>query len=402
MNKRFFLFLLILAAAGGGWYYWKQQNAETGAPEMPMAMMMAMQKPAVSIKEISIQKITQSISLPGRISAFGQAQIRPQVNGIITERLFEEGALVEKGQQLYQIDDKRYKAALASAEADLKSAQANVKSVQAKRNRYRSLVKIDAVSRQEYDDIRAELDQANASIAVTQAAIDVAQVNLDYTKVYAPISGRIGRSLITEGALATANQSQALAVITQLDQVYVDMQQSGSDVMRLRNIIADGAEIAVSLTIGEEGSIDAISYPEKGVLKFSEVTIDGTTGSVTLRAVMPNPKAMLLPGLFVRASLNLGEKEAMLVPQRSTTRTPDGKLSVYVLEQGNIVQPRILKTNGTYKDNWIVTEGLRTGQLIVSEGYQKVKPGSEVTPSMPGQEQTRQKQSGHKQMKTQE
>ena len=389
--KKSFVFLLILGfAIGCGWVVWhKVQSAEMKAQSEQEAMaQMAMMKPAVQVAEIKIRKIPSTLTLPGRISAFAQAQVRPQVNGIITGRLFKEGTIVEKGQQLYQIDDASYKAALASAKADLQSARANVKSVKAKANRYESLVKIEAVSKQDYDDIKAQIDQARAAIAIAQAAVDVAQVNLGYTRVYAPISGRIGRSLVTEGTLVTANQAQVLAVITQLDPVYVDMQQSGLDAMILRNHMADGTQIPVSLKIEESGESASMSYPETGSLEFSEVTMDETTGSVTLRAIMPNAKGLLLPGLFVRAQLDLGEKDALLVPQRATTRTAAGELVVWVLDTGNTAQQVIIKTDGSYEEDWVVTDGLSAGQIVVTEGYQKLSPGAEVIPSFPAQKAT--------------
>jgi len=386
--KRLFVFLLVLGLIGGcGWVVWYKistTKAKAEAQQQAMAQM-AMMKPAVQVEEIQERKIPSVLVLPGRVSPLAQAQIRPQVNGIVTSRLFEEGTIVEKGQQLYQIDDKSYKASLASAQANLKSAEANLKSVRAKASRYKSLVKIDAVSRQDYDDIRAQLDQAEASIAVAQASVDVAQVNLDYTKVYAPIAGQIGRSLVTEGSLVTANQAQSLAVITQMDPVYVDLQQSGSEALSLRNLMADGSQIPVTLSIEESGNTAALTYPEKGFLKFSEVTVDETTGSVTLRAIMPNEKGLLLPGLFVRASLDLGEKKALLVPQRAATRTADGSLAIWILKQGNVVEQSYIKTNGSYENYWIVTSGISNGQVVVTEGYQKLKPSAEVIPSFPAQ-----------------
>lgn len=387
MKYPFVFTLIVILITGGIWYGWGQVTASEMDKKSEQDSManMSMMKPSVSVQKISLQNIPSTQVLPGRISALAQAQIRPQVNGIITERLFEEGTLVEKGQQLYQIDDKSYKAAVASAKADLKSAQANLKSIKAKASRYKSLVKIEAVSRQDYDDIKAQLDQAKAAIAVAQAAIDVTQVNLDYTKVYAPISGRIGRSLVTEGALVTANQAQSLAIITQLNPIYVDMQQSGRDALILRSLMSDGVKVPVSLQIEESGGNAPLIYPEIGLLKFSEVTMNATTSSVTLRAIMPNPKDLLLPGLFVRASLSLGEKEVLLVPQRATTRTAAGELAVWVLDNGNIARKTIIKTSGSYNNDWIVSNGLSDGEIVIIEGYQKIQPGAEVNPSYPAQ-----------------
>jgi len=342
--------------------------------------------PAVAVLQVAEQTVSLSRSLPGRISALRQSQVRPQVNGIITKRLFEEGAQVKKGQQLYQIDDVRYKAAVASAQADLRSAQATIASIKAKSERYAELVKIDAVSRQEYDDTVAQLDQAVAAVAVAKAAVAVAQVDLDFTKVYAPISGRIGRSLVTEGALVTANQEQSLAVITQLDPVYVDMQQSSAEAMALRQVLSQEQgrdNIPVTVMLGENAEL---AYPHEGSLKFSEVTIDETTGSITLRATVPNPDSILMPGLFVRASIAIGSKTAVLLPQRAATRNPDGSLSVWVVDTDNKAQSRVVEVGEAYQGNWTVTSGLQAGERVIVEGYQKVGPGAVVVPSPWGQE----------------
>lgn len=382
MNKYLLLAigcLLVMGAAG--FYFVKGSGNKNIANIAPAAGAPA---PAVSVLTVQSESIVLSKSLPGRISAFRQSQVRPQVNGIIMERLFEEGAIVEKGQQLYQIDDARFSAALASAEADLKSAQSNIASINAKTRRYKELVKIDAVSRQEYDDVKAQLDQANAAVSVAKAAVDVAQVNLDYTKVYAPITGRIGRSLVTEGALVTANQVQPLSVITQMDPVYVDMQQAGTEAMALQQARLEGQDdIPVSIMLGENNQI---TYPHTGRLKFSEVTIDETTGSIALRATMPNADGVLMPGLFVRASLDMGQNQGLLVPQRATTRNSDGHLNVWVVDQNNKAAPRTIQVDGAYHDSWIVSDGLKAGETIIVEGYQKIAPDTIVTPSPWGQD----------------
>ncbi|MBL1146525.1 MAG: efflux RND transporter periplasmic adaptor subunit [Pseudomonadota bacterium] len=364
--------VLSLLLAGGAWLYKSKHPADDSATS-PMLM----PPPGVSVMHVATKNMPFTHELPGRISPYRQSQVRPQVDGIITERLFEEGADVAKGQQLYQIDDARYKAALNSAVADLQSAKANVKTIEARTARYKELVKINAVSQQEYDDVKAQLDQANAAIAVAQAAVDVAQVNLDYTKVYAPIAGRISRSFVTEGALVTANQVQNLATITQLDPVYIDMQQSGSEAIHLRSRMMGKDGIPVTLTLDEA---TGKTYPLTGTLKFSEVTVDETTGAIALRAMIPNPDGVLLSGLFVRASLDLGEDDVLLVPQRAATRAPDGSLSVWVIDDNNQAQPRSIKVEQAYRDSWIVTGGLSANEAIVVEGYQKIGPGTVVVP----------------------
>lgn len=340
----------------------------------------ATKRPPQSVAVITMapSSIDNTLTLPGRVSAFKQSQVRPQVSGVITQRLFEEGANVEQGQQLYQIDDTRYKAALESAQADLKSAQSNLKALEAKAARYEELVKVEAVSQQDNDDVQAQLAQAKANVAVAAAAVDVAQVNLDYTKVYAPITGRISRSYVTEGALMTANQTQPMAVITQLDPIYVDMQQSADEIQEIRGQMNSEGEVPVTLLLGNDQSK---TYATKGILKFSEVMIDETTGSVTLRAQVPNPAGILLPGLFVRAELNLGKKDALLIPQRAATRTPDGGLIAWVVDADNTAQSRPIRVGAAYQDSWIVTDGLSAGDRVIVEGYQKVHGGAPVEPA---------------------
>lgn len=378
MAKRLLILGVFLAILAGAGFYFTGMHDPAEAAEDQTAQS-APQAASVAVLEIQPQKIVYTESLPGRITPYRQAQIRPQVDGIVTQRLFEEGADVKKGDQLYQIDDARYKALLNSALADLKSAQANIKSTEARAERYKDLVKIKAVSQQEYDDAVAALDQSRAGIAVAEAAVAIAQVNLDYTKVYAPIDGRIGKSLVTEGALVTANQTQNLAVITQLDPVFVDMQQSGSEAMQLRARMMGQDVIPVQILMSDDAKAEA--YPHLATLKFSEVTIDETTGSIALRAQAKNPDALLLPGLFVRAILQLGEEEALLVPQRAATRTPDGGLSVWVVGEGNKAQMRQIKTSGAYNSHWIVTEGIEAGDNVIVEGYQKIGPDAPLNPT---------------------
>jgi len=375
MKKILSLVILGLLIAGAGFYFWQHKGeSQSGASGVSGAP-----SPPVAILEVKLQTIQISYELPGRISPYRQSQVRPQVDGIITERLFEEGANVEKGQQLYQIDDVRYKAALNSAKADLASARAKIKSVKAQEQRYRDLVKINAVSQQEYDDVKAAFDQAMAAVDVAQAAVDVAQVSLDYTKVYAPIAGRISRSFVTEGTLVTANQAQFMATITQLDPMYVDMQQSGSEAMQLRSRMLGKESVPVHL-VADNGA--GGSYPHDGALKFSEVTVDETTGSIALRALIPNPDSVLLPGLFVRAKIDLGQSKALLVPQRAVMRTPDGELTAWVVDQNNQVRPRPIQVEHAYKDQWIVKSGLQAGDRVIVEGHMKIAPGVPVSPTL--------------------
>ncbi len=335
----------------------------------------------VSVRTIGKSTIVATESLPGRVTPFRQSEVRPQVEGIITQQMFEEGGNVEKGQQLYQIDDSRYKALFNSATADLRSAEAEVRSVQAKAARSEALIKINAVSQQEHEDTVATYAKSKAGVAVAQAAIDLAKVNLDYTKVYAPISGRIGRSYVTEGALVSSNQQQALATITQLNPVYVDIQQSGSgiEIEQLRARLSDSQD-SIPVTLLVTGKTGTENYPHEGRLKFSEVTVDATASSVTLRALFDNPEGKLLPGMFVRTVLNLGTSEAVLVPQRATTRTADGQLKVWIIDAGNKATQKAIKSDQAYEDQWVVSQGLQPGERVIMEGYQKVREGMVVAP----------------------
>jgi len=375
MKKIIVICLIVCVLVFGAYFFaFSSPSDEASANAQPQN-----QAVMVSTTIIKAQPIDTTIKLPGRITAHRQSQVRPQVNGIVTKRFFEEGAQVEQGAQLYQIDDAQYKALLNSAMADLNSAQANIKSIEAKAERYVELVKVNAVSQQDYEDLVAQLDQGKASVAIAQAAVDLASVNLDYTKVYAPISGKIGRSLVTEGALVTSNQPEALAVITQLDPVYVDMQQSGDGMVKIQMHLSQHQSIPVNLTIGDA---EKIAYAHQGELKFSEVNVEQTTGSVTLRALIPNPDMVLLPGMFVRATLHLGENNAVLVPQRATIRQSDGTLAVWVVDENNQADKRVLIASATHDDNWIVDSGVNENDKIVVVGYQKLSQGMTVNPTI--------------------
>jgi membrane fusion protein (multidrug efflux system) len=331
----------------------------------------------VTVMKLQSELVSLYEELPGRIVPYKVAEIRPQVSGIITDRLFEEGSEVKEGQQLYQIDAAPYQAAYNSAKADLAKAEANIKSVQAKNSRYKKLVKIDAVSKQEYDDITASLAQAKADIAIAKAAVATAKINLDYTKVYAPISGRISKSNVTKGALVTASQSQPLATITQLDPIYLDLTQSSADFMRMRHTIEGQKKTPVTLYLEGEST----AYEHKGILQFSGVIVDQTTGSVQLRALFPNPDGLLLPGLFVHAHIELGAVDAMLVPQKAVIRGADGNASVWMVDKENKVTPKPISIEKAMGDKWLVKEGLQTEDIIVLEGFQKIASGTLINPT---------------------
>ena len=335
----------------------------------------------VTVVTLAPQRLPLFTDLPGRTAAFRVAEVRPQVGGIVLKRLFQEGSEVKAGQQLYQIDPATYQAAVQSANADLVKARANLKSIEAKAARYADLVQINAVSRQDYDDVVANMDQGKAQILVAQAAVSTARISLDYTKVYAPISGRIGKSSVTEGALVTANQSAALATVTQLDPIYVDVSQSSSDLMRLRQAVSAGLvqqqvdQAPVTLTL--DGASQA--YGQTGQLQFSDVTVDQSTGAVQVRAVFPNPGHELYPGLFVRARVSQGVRDnVILVPQAALLRNPDGSAAVWVVGADNKVAPRPVSAGQAVDDKWVINSGLAAGDKVVVAGLQKIRPGAEV------------------------
>lgn len=340
-----------------------------------------LEKPVLKeVSTISLQptSIADRYELPGRITAYKQSVVRPQVDGIIVERLFEQGSVVSKGQQLYQIDATRYNAVLNSANANLVSIQSQLASIEARAKRYRDLSSSNAISRQDFDDAEAEYKSALASIAVAKAEQQLAQIDVDYTRVYAPISGRISRSRVTEGALVTANQAQELATITQLDPIYVDMQYAGNDprLSSLSSLMAQGERFPVTVYAAKntKGEVNAM----QGALKLAEVTMDETTASTTLRAEIPNPDGWLRPGMYVRAEINLGEKMAFVVPQRATTRTPRGTLSIMLVDGEGNVEQRIISEVSQLENQWVVLDGLNKDDSLIVEGYQKVAPGEKV------------------------
>ncbi|GGB06767.1 efflux RND transporter periplasmic adaptor subunit [Agarivorans gilvus] len=333
----------------------------------------------VGVMEVKAQAQAIQVELPGRSKAFLEAEVRPQVSGIITERSFVEGAEVEQGQSLYKIDSSTYKAALASAEAELARANASLVSAKATADRYQALLKTNAISEQEFDEADAAYKVALANVTVAKAAINTAKINLEYTQVQAPISGRIGKSSVTAGALVTANQSQTLATIQQLDPINVDIAQSSAQLLRLKAKLkqgdlqaADNADVNLIL---EDGTV----YPHSGSLRFSEVSVDENTGSVTLRAEFPNPDGILLPGMYVRAVLNAGtDPKAILVPQKAITRNTKGEAVAMVVGQDNKVESKVVTTAEVIDHQWRITSGLAVGDQLIVEGLQKIRPGAAV------------------------
>lgn len=327
------------------------------------------------------QPVGLTTELSGRTSAFLVSEVRPQVGGVIKARLFEEGAYVRAGQSLYQIDPATYQATYNSAAAALAQAQAQATAAKLRADRYKLLVETGAVSKQDNDDAQAAAAQTAAAVAVQKAALDTARINLNYTKVAAPISGRIGKSAVTPGALVTASQAAPLATVQDLSKVYVDLTQTSAELLKLQKQFASGelgrpgsAQVTLKL---EDGS----TYPIPGRLEFSDVTVDPGTGSVTLRAIFPNPNGTLLPGMYVRAVLSQGvASSGILVPQGAIQRDPKGAAMVQVVNAKGAAEPRPIALGRTVGDKWLVTSGLRAGDKVITEGLQKVRPGAPIKP----------------------
>jgi membrane fusion protein (multidrug efflux system) len=337
--------------------------------------------PEVAFVTVQAESIMESTELPGRTSAFRVAEIRPQVNGLIQKRLFKEGSKVKAGQSLYQIDPAPFQAALDNAQAALGRAEANLPSLRSKAERYQSLLADKAVSQQDYDDAAAALAQTEADIKYYRASVKTARINLGYTKVIAPISGRVGRSSVTDGAIVTAYQAKALATIQQMDPIYVDVPQSTTELLRLKRSLSQGRLSRDGKNQNQVKLIleDGTPYPQEGTLQFRDVTVDPTTGSVILRMVFPNPDGILLPEMFVRVIVNEGvNNKALLVPQQAVSRTQKGDPYVMVVDAGNKVVLRMLTIERAIKDKWLVDGGLASGDRVIVEGLQKVRPGMVV------------------------
>jgi membrane fusion protein (multidrug efflux system) len=361
-NVAILLCLLVCACGKGG-----ADPRQKGTPEVGFRV----------VHPVTVPIVTE---LPGRINALRTAEVRPQISGVILKRLYSEGAVVRQGQPLYQIDASLYRAAAAQASANLASAQAQASAAQARANRYRPLAAEQAVAQQDYTDAAAQARAASAAVAQNRAALNTAQINLRFTSVPAPITGRIGRSLFTEGALVTTNQQDPLAVISVLDPIYVDIQQSSGDLLKLRRQLAGGGAAPLSAEVRLKLD-DGSAYEFPGTVEFSEVTVEPTTGTITLRARFPNPQGLLLPGMFVRASFAQAQvSNAFLVPQVALTRDPRGNAEVFVVGPGNKAVLRQVTAERTQGDSWIVTAGLRNGERVITQGLGKVKAGQPVKP----------------------
>jgi len=338
------------------------------------------QTPKVSYITIKPQSVKLTTELPGRTSAYLVSEIKPQVNGIIEKRFFEEGADIKGGDILYKIDDAPFKASLNAARASLDKAKAGLPPIQSREARYKKLLKGKAISQQEYDDVKSQLDQILAEIRFLEAQVDTAEINIGYTDVKAPISGRIGKSNVTVGALVTAYQQVPLTTIHKFNPIYVDAAQSTSEMLELRENIQsktikknqDENRVKIILENGKP-------YPIKGTFKFRAVTVDPSTGSSTLRIIVPNPSQMLLPGMYVRAVIQEGIAEnAILVPQQGVARSPKGEPIAYVINENNKIDQRLLTINRAIKNEWLVTEGLSQGDKLVVEGLLNIRSGISV------------------------
>jgi len=318
--------------------------------------------------------------LPARVSAFQVSEVRPQVTGVVQRRLFREGSVVRQGQTLYQIDPSVYAAQQAQASANLQSARASAVAARTRASRYAPLAKMEAISKQDYTDAVAQARQADAAVAQNNAALRAAQVNMRFTRVPAPITGRIGLSNVTEGALVTANQVDALATITRLDPVYVDIQQSAADLLKLRQALTQSGTVSTSAQVRLKLP-DGSDYGYSGTVEFSQVIVDQGTGSVTIRARFPNPQSILLPGMYVTAQFAQAvQTSAILVPQQAITRDPQGRATLFVVGPGNRAVQRSVQADRTIGTNWVVTGGLAPGEKVITQGIANLKDGAPIKP----------------------
>jgi membrane fusion protein (multidrug efflux system) len=335
----------------------------------------------VDVITVTPESISLSTDLPGRTAAYRVAQVRPQVSGVLLKRTFEEGTFVEKGQQLYQIDPAVYEAELASAKAEVESAKAVLRRSELRYKRFQELLEENAVSQDEFDSAEATFYQNKAAVSVAEAQLKNARINLEYTKVNAPINGVIGRSNFTEGALLTASQTEPLVTINQLDPIYVDINQSSKQFMELQADIKSGR-----IQANEKGNapvrlkLNGLDYDQKGELLFSEVSVDEDTGAILLRAEFPNPDKTLYPGMFVRAEVSEGTiNSAIKVPQTAVTRDPRGRPYVMLVNDDKKVEQRMITTERAVGSSWLVSEGLKEGDTVITSGLQKIRPGASVT-----------------------
>jgi membrane fusion protein, multidrug efflux system len=366
-----FAAVLLLSACGSGADRDAQSRGGRGGPKGP-----------VTVGYVVIQQGSAPLEqqLPGRVAAYQISDVRPQVNGVILRRLFREGSVVHQGQTLYQIDPSIYNAQAAQAAANLQSARAQAEAARTLAARYRPLVQQQAISKQDYTNAVAQARQANAAVAQNSAALRTAQINQRYTRVPAPITGRVGLSNVTEGALVTANQTGALTTITRLDPVYVDVQESAADLLALRRALSQGGVVPTSAQVRLKLP-DGSDYGITGSVEFSQVVVDQSTGTVTLRAAFPNPQSILLPGMFVTAQFAQAiDTSAFLVPQPAISRDPQGNASLFVVGPGNRAVQRTVVTARTMGPYWVVTQGLAAGEKVITQGTANLRDGAQIKP----------------------
>lgn len=384
MKKTFFS-IFVVVMCGLSYFLWHKASLANDGSEKPAAAAPA-PAPEVLVTTLVTQRVALTSELPGRTAVYQVAEIRPQVGGIIQKRSFTEGAEVKTGQLLYQIDPATYEVAVARASAALAKYKAELEPARLKAARYEDLIHAKAVSQQDYDEVQAALALAKANVASAQAEVEATRIDLQRTRVVAPISGRIGRSAVTPGALVTANQAQAMATVQQLDPIYVDLTQSNMELLRLKRALEDGtmqsagdASTTVRLIL-EDGS----AYVHNGTLQLAEASVDQSTGSVTLRAVFPNPKRELLPGMYVRAFIEEGVlPDAICVPQQAVLRDAAGNAQVMIVDEADTVTVRPVVLDRAVGGDWVVREGVGVGDRVLIEGLQKVRPGAQVRIAQP-------------------
>ncbi|MDR5837133.1 efflux RND transporter periplasmic adaptor subunit [Caballeronia sp. LZ034LL] len=335
--------------------------------------------PRVSVTTLAVRRIDIVDDLSGRLSSVEVADVRPQVDGIVQRRLFTEGAAVKAGEPLYQLDPASYQAAYDTARGALQKAIATSKAADITARRYQDLLKVKGVSEQDVENNLAAADEARADIVTDRGTLETARVNLARTRIVAPISGKIGKSAVTAGALVTADQTTALATIQSMDALYLDVTRSSTEALRLRKALAAGALQAGAAQVNVQTE-DGAAYAHPGKLLFADVTVDATTGSITLRALIPNPEHELMPGMFVQARLDEGEQDALLVPQTLVNRGSGGTATVLIVNAANVVESRDVEAEQAHGTDWIVTRGLRAGDRIVTDNLQSISAGMKVTP----------------------
>ncbi len=368
MKKKIYQIILVIGAISGIIYFAYFSEKKLSQDSQALSPI------EFPVTTVSSSEISDTKEFNARISANKTAQIRPQVNGVIKKRLFQEGAFVQEGDQLYLIDPAPYDVALLNAKGQLQKAAANYKSLKSKIDRYNQLIKENAISKQEYDDAVASMGVALAEIEIAKASVNSAELNVQYTKVYAPISGRIGFSKVTEGALVTANQADELATITQIDPVYADFTARAADISALQSKSDSSDQQVIKLTLSDSHTM----YPLEGKFEFADVSVDETTGTVKARLSFPNPDHALLPGQFAKVLVSSAAHKSVLVQQNMTARNKDAQLYVWMIDADGKAIQQVIQATDIYEGQWVVTQGLKNGDQIIAAGFPKIKIGDPV------------------------